>query len=143
MAPQPSAPDLRLAVPVVGTALGDGTATQKLISLWLRAAEQAHQGGDREGAKALIDRVLDRDPHNEAAWQRYFEYYGIEPMLVVYEDLVEAYEETALNILHYLRVPVPENFAFAERRMKQQADMLSEDWVRRFYAFEQKREKAG
>lgn len=90
-----------------------------------------------------IDYLRQRLVDNEAAWQRHFEHYGIEPMLVVYEDLVASYEETALNILRFLRVPIPPNFAFAERRMKQQADTLSEDWVRRYYAFQQKREKAG
>jgi len=52
---------------------------------------------------------------------------------VVYEDLTAAYEVTALNILRYLHIPIPENLMFAERRMKRQADTLSEEWVQRYY----------
>ena len=53
---------------------------------------------------------------------------------MVYEDLVGAQEETALGILRFLHVPVPEYLVFGERRLKRQADALSEEWVRRYRA---------
>jgi LPS sulfotransferase NodH len=48
---------------------------------------------------------------------------------VVYEDLVEDYEGTVLQLLDGIGVPVPENFAVEQPRMKRQADDLSEEWV--------------
>jgi trehalose 2-sulfotransferase len=69
------------------------------------------------------------DEHN-AAWQNFFEECGVEPMEVVYEELVEDYEGTVLWLLEGIGVPIPENFAITEPKMKRQADEISEEWVR-------------
>jgi LPS sulfotransferase NodH len=53
----------------------------------------------------------------------------VEPLKVVYEELLEDYEGTVLRLLDGLGVPVPEKFAVEQPRMKQQADDLSEEWV--------------
>jgi LPS sulfotransferase NodH len=45
----------------------------------------------------------------EAGWQNFFENCGVQPFKVVYEELVEAYEPTALQILEYLNVFYPKN----------------------------------
>jgi LPS sulfotransferase NodH len=70
---------------------------------------------------------------HEAAWQDYFDTIDIQPMMVVYEELAEAYEETALKMLHYLDIPVPDDLVFAPRKMKRQADAFSEAWVKQYY----------
>ncbi len=44
-------------------------ADQKLLALWLTAAAQSLIRGDVKETKTLLDKVLDRDPHNEAAWE--------------------------------------------------------------------------
>ena len=54
----------------------------------------------------------------------------MEPMEVVYEELVEDYRGTVLWLLDGIGISVPENFAVAEPRMRRQADELSEEWVR-------------
>jgi LPS sulfotransferase NodH len=69
------------------------------------------------------------DEHN-AAWQDLFEGCGVEPMEVVYEEFVENYRGTMLWLLDGIGVSIPENFVFAEPRMRRQADELSEEWVR-------------
>ena len=69
------------------------------------------------------------DEHN-AAWQDFFDGCGVEPLKVVYEELVEDYEGTVLRLLDGIGVPVPENFAVEKPRMKRQADELSEEWIR-------------
>jgi LPS sulfotransferase NodH len=53
---------------------------------------------------------------------------------VPYEELVEAYEQTALAILDYLNIPFPENLVFGERRLQRQADAINEAWVEKYLA---------
>ena len=76
---------------------------------------------------------------HEAAWGNYFEMCQVEPLVIVYEDLVLACEETALEVLRFLDIPVPPNLEFAERKMKRQADALTETWVQAY----NQHEKAG
>lgn len=71
------------------------------------------------------------DEHN-AAWQNLFEECGVEPMEVVYEELVEDYEGTVLWLLEGIGVSIPQNFAITEPKMRRQADDLSEEWVRTY-----------
>ncbi|MCB8990727.1 MAG: sulfotransferase [Ardenticatenaceae bacterium] len=66
------------------------------------------------------------------AWQEYFKQNGIQPYIVVYEDFVSAYEKTAKEILEYLGIHYHEEILFGERRLKQQADALTEEWVHRY-----------
>lgn len=65
----------------------------------------------------------------EAGWQNFFDRCGVQPFRVVYEDLVEAYEQTALDILEHLNIPHPENVVFRERRLQKQSDALNDAWV--------------
>jgi LPS sulfotransferase NodH len=79
-----------------------------------------------------IDHLVDQIESHEAAWQNYFHDCDIEPYIVVYEDLVGAYEATCLDILQYLHIPIPASFTLGQRRMKRQADELSEAWVQQY-----------
>ena len=54
----------------------------------------------------------------------------MEPLKVVYEDLVEDYEGTMLRLLDGIGIPIPKNIVVEKPRMKRQADELSEEWVR-------------
>ena len=87
-----------------------------------------------------IDHLVQRIVAHEVAWRQYFDACKVQPFTVVYEELTVAYEATALNILRYLQVPIPENLTFAERRMKRQADALSEEWVQRYHNLKGERE---
>jgi len=87
-----------------------------------------------------IDHLVQQIVANEVAWRQYFDAGRVQPFTVVYEELVVAYEVTALNILRYLHIPIPENLVFGERRMKQQADTLSEQWVRKYHDLKRERE---
>ena len=55
---------------------------------------------------------------------------------MIYEELTTSYERTALEILQYLHIDIPERVLFKGRRMKKQADALSEEWVQRYHAHE-------
>jgi LPS sulfotransferase NodH len=70
----------------------------------------------------------------EKGWQAYFDESGVQPYVVYYEDLVQAYEATARNILTWMGIPLPENLRFAERRLQRQSDGLNEEWVQKYIA---------
>ena len=68
----------------------------------------------------------------EDVWADFFRTSGIVPFKVVYEELVEAYEQTALSILDYLEIPYPPDLAFGERKLQRQANRLNDKWAARF-----------
>jgi trehalose 2-sulfotransferase len=81
---------------------------------------------------AAIDHLAQQIVAHETEWQNYFATHDIQPFTVVYEELTLAYEQTALDILYYLHIPLPEQPTFNERRLKQQSDTLSEEWVQHY-----------
>ena len=112
----------------------------KAIQTWSWQQDEQASPIDRHAHKELmfhfeaIDHLVQRITAHDAAWEQFFADAGVQPCTVVYEELAGAYQETALNILQYLHIPVPEGLVFGERRMKQQADTLSDEWVRRYAA---------
>jgi LPS sulfotransferase NodH len=65
-------------------------------------------------------------------WRRLFERTGIDAFEVAYEDLVESYESTVLTVLRYLELPVSAGQQVAPPRLQKQADLVTEEWVRRY-----------
>jgi LPS sulfotransferase NodH len=84
-----------------------------------------------------IDYLVQEIVTHEAAWQQYFSECGVKPFTVAYEELVPACEEMALQALQYLNISIPENLMFTERRLRKQADALSEEWVQRYHGLKQ------
>jgi len=112
--------------------------TRQAVSLWKAlqtqqwrrdSDEDLGEQGLRFSFAAVNHLKLRIDEHN-AAWQGFCDGCREEPLKVVYEDLVEDYEGTVLRLLDGIGIPIPENFAVEEPRMKRQADELSEEWVR-------------
>ena len=112
--------------------------TRQAVSLWKAlqtqqwrkdSDEDVSAGGLRFSFAAVEHLKLRIDEHN-AAWQDFFERCGVEPMEVVYEELVEDYRGTLLWLLDGIGISLPENFAVTEPKMRRQADELSEEWVR-------------
>jgi len=111
--------------------------TRQAVSLWKAfQTQQWRQDSDEEvGGQGLrfsfaaVDHLKLRIDEHNAAWQAYFERCGIEPLKVVYEEFVENYQENVLGILNVLNIPIPEDFAVMQPKMKRQADELSEEWV--------------
>ena len=85
----------------------------------------------------IIDQFIEEVVIHEAAWQEYFSDNAITPFVVVYEDFVQAYRQTAVRILDYLGIAAPSNQEFGERRLQKQADALSEEWVRKYQKMKQ------
>jgi LPS sulfotransferase NodH len=112
--------------------------TRQAVSLWkaLQTQQWRKDSDEDVGGQGLrfsfaaVDHLKLRIDEHNAAWQDFFEGCGVEPMEVVYEELVEDYRGTVSWLLDGIGIPVPENFAIAEPRMRRQADELSEEWVR-------------
>jgi LPS sulfotransferase NodH len=78
-----------------------------------------------------IEHLLDQILANEACWDAFFEHGGIKPRVIVYEDFVDSYEETAIDVLRYIGTEAPESVSL-ERRMQRQTDDINRRWARRF-----------
>lgn len=107
---------------------------------------------DRKAAFARKPRISQKEPifdfktierlrrgieEDEEEMQQYFSACGVQPFKVVYEDFVNAYEETACQTLNYLQIPIPEQLTFGERKLQKQANEQSEEWVQRYYEMKQ------
>jgi LPS sulfotransferase NodH len=86
---------------------------------------------------AFIDQLYKLVLEGEAGWQNFFEACGVQPFTVVYEELVESFEPTAIRILEYLKIPYPKDLVFGERRLQKQADALNETWVEKYMEMKQ------
>jgi trehalose 2-sulfotransferase len=78
-----------------------------------------------------IEHLLEQVLAHEACWDAFFEHCGTQPHVVVYEDFVDSYEETAMEVLRYLGVE-PSTATGFERRMQSQTDDLNRRWSQRF-----------
>jgi len=116
-------------------------STRQAISLWKALQTQewrrdTEEDVDGQGLRfsfAAVDHLKLRVEEHNAAWQAYFERCGIEPSRVVYEEFVEAYEESVLGLLEDIGVPMPKGFVVSKPKMKRQADETSEEWVRLYH----------
>jgi trehalose 2-sulfotransferase len=112
--------------------------TRQAVSLWkaLQTQQWRKDSDEDVGGRGLrfsfaaVDHLKLRIDEHNAAWLAFFQSCGVEPMEVVYEELVEDYEGTVLWLLEGIGVPIPENFSVVAPKMRRQADDLSEEWVR-------------
>lgn len=115
---------------------------RQAISYWKALQTQAWLSFGEEAEKSkqevafsfqAIESLRKRIIHDEREMQHYFWARNIQPLIVVYEDLAKAYEETALQVLDYLNIPVPTNLAFGPRKMQKQSNAQTEEWLKRYY----------
>jgi len=116
-------------------------STRQAISLWKALQTQewrrdTEEDVDGQGLRfsfAAVNHLKLRIEEHNAAWQAYFERCGIEPSRVVYEEFVEAYEESVLGLLEDIGVLIPKGFVVSKPKMKRQMDETSEEWVRLYH----------
>jgi trehalose 2-sulfotransferase len=112
-------------------------STRQAVSLWkaLQTQQWRRDSDEEAGGRGLrfsfaaVNHLKLRIDEHNAAWQGFFEECGVEPLKVVYEELIEDYEGTVLQLLDGIGIAIPENFAVEQPRMKRQADDLSEEWI--------------
>ena len=86
--------------------------------------------------RAGIEHALLRLNGWEGLWETYFQGCGVHPLRLVYEELIEAFEETTIGVLKHLGIPLPTEIVVRAPRIVRQADAQSEEWVRRYQALE-------
>ena len=115
-----------------------GDTTGQAVSLWkaLQTQQWRKDSDEEMGGQGLrfsyaaVDHLKLRIDEHNAAWEAFFEGCGVEPLEVLYEDLVEDYEGTVLRLLEGIGVSIPDNFEVEAPKMRRQADELSGEWVR-------------
>jgi len=83
-------------------------AAQTRIYAW-NGGEPPAPGKEPHFDFTFIDNLHRLVREGEAGWQAYFQACGATPFKVVYEELVENYEGTALAILDFLGCPIQRN----------------------------------
>ena len=89
-----------------------------------RAAEPAF---DADGIAGRVRRI---EEHN-AAWSRWFETNGVEPLAVTYEQLAADPAGRTRRVLEFVGVDVPADLQ-VEPRTERQSDSVNADWIRRY-----------
>ena len=67
----------------------------------------------------------------ECATQAYFETYNIQPLTIVYEDMIKDFQETIKRILAYLEIDSA-GVNLPEMYLQKTATQYSEQWVQNF-----------
>lgn len=101
---------------------------------WYWEEEQPQDLQGLEFKPQVIDDFILQTALSESAWQSYFQAAGVRPYVVVYEDFVQSYAQTVRGLLRHLGIPIPQDLGQGKRRLKKQADALSEDWLEQYLA---------
>lgn len=81
-----------------------------------------------------IDRLERLLLANEQSWLRFFRELGIQPLVVIYEELAARQVETARAVLEFLEIPGAIAMSIAGPRVQRQANQSTEEWVARYLA---------
>jgi LPS sulfotransferase NodH len=83
---------------------------------------------DREQIQSLLDWI----EREEVAWESYFAAHPAPLFRVVYEEFIDAIDETVADVMRFLDVELPLGFELPAPTLDRQADALSEEWAVRF-----------
>jgi LPS sulfotransferase NodH len=81
---------------------------------------------------AAIGRLVRYADACEAGWRDWFGVNSIEPLEIVYEDLVQDPGNALRDVAHFLDVTVPPELSVVQPRLQRQADQHTERFVRLF-----------
>jgi LPS sulfotransferase NodH len=68
----------------------------------------------------------------DAGWQEFFTDYRVAPLVVWYEDFVASYRATVESVAKFIGHHIAEARPLPEPRMQQQADALTDQWVKQY-----------
>jgi trehalose 2-sulfotransferase len=116
-----------------------GDTVRQAVSLWKAIQTQSWRSGQEGGRErepvyhfeALhhLRRMLER---NDSAWGRWFEERGVRPLELSYERIA-ADPATAVRAVLTLFGLDPSGIEAPEPRLERQADVISDDWVARYF----------
>lgn len=81
---------------------------------------------------AQIHDIVQRFEKHDREWQRLFRAGGVQPLVVEFETFVKSMQRTVLEVLEFLGIETPANFAAPVPRLQKISDQLNEDWYRRY-----------
>src|SRR5579875_374901 len=114
---------------------------RQAVSLWKAVQTQAWKQEAGDEVKRTVEPLFSFRAINylvrqltahDASWDAYFVGLGHEPLKLTYEELAQSTEEVVARVLDYLAIPAPSDAPLVPPRLSQQADAVSEEWVRRF-----------
>ncbi|CAG7600644.1 Trehalose 2-sulfotransferase [Paenibacillus solanacearum] len=114
----------------------------RLAVSWWRAivtGEWHRKFGEKPQAQDIADKyneeaikhLLIQSMMCEAAIEDFLSESGIVPLTIVYEDFIQDYEGTVMNVLQYLGIP-SDGVTVAPPALDRLADEVAEAWVQRF-----------
>jgi trehalose 2-sulfotransferase len=80
-----------------------------------------------------IDRILGWLALQDSLWTEFFIAAKVQPLTVIYEDLVSDYDGTLRMVLKYLEVPYHDPIPLLPTGLRKQATEESDRWASRFY----------
>jgi LPS sulfotransferase NodH len=100
---------------------------------WHRETGEAPKPADLEGEYRFeaIHQLFNECSMREAGTQEFFSEAGITPLTIVYEDFIQEYEQTVLNVLDFLGLDST-GVDIRPPYYARLADEVSEQWAQRF-----------
>lgn len=112
---------------------------RQAVSMWKAVqtrswrGDEARDGRSPEYRYEAIEHLRERFETDEAGWERFFAEHGISPLVVRYEDDLEADRDATIRtVLRFIGVHPPDDLLL-EDPIARQADHLSEEWVRAYH----------
>jgi LPS sulfotransferase NodH len=84
-----------------------------------------------------IDRRVRFLTELEQRWTRFFDDRGLQPLTLEYEDYIQAYESTIIQVLDYLGISIPPGLSVPPPRLIRQSDRINEEWAERYLRLKQ------
>ncbi len=81
--------------------------------------------------EALIRRCYLDLVWENRGWKRYFERWGIQPLVLEYEQDSKDFQRLLEKILSYAEIELPPNFKVPDPRIGKMSDRVSEQWIER------------
>jgi trehalose 2-sulfotransferase len=113
---------------------------EQAVSLWTAIQTQAWRDGADATApgrdpvyhRPAIEHLVRRLTEQEDRWSTLFAQAGVEPLTIVYEELVETWEATLRRTLAFLEVPEAASIALPDPPLRRQSGDRSREWVERY-----------
>jgi LPS sulfotransferase NodH len=125
-------PDLRYIYITRRDRIRQAVSFSKAIQSGQWASQHDHNGREPRFDLEELRSCLRNIELQERRWEEHFARHGIEPLRVVYEDLVPRQEATLRESLRFLDLDLPTGARVPPPTLLRQADRHSERWVRRF-----------
>ena len=82
---------------------------------------------------AQIHDIVQRFEKHDRGWERLFQAGGVQPLVVEFETFVKSMGRTVQDVLEFLEIETPADFAAPVPRLKKISNQLNEDWYRRYH----------